>query len=213
MVIPGINDAHYHLSFAPEGSRLHFVGQEPTWKEVRDKLTDAVSRTPKGTLIFGETGAALFEAAQANRDSLDKLAPDHPVVLQGWTGHYYVLNTLAIQKLGQKENEPDPLGGRFVRSSDGKLTGVTLEYATFRLHRVFHTLVSEQDALEGTRNFLNEAARLGITSVQNMSMPIAPERFVSLLEKAPARIHMRIMRFLLTDERRRITEEGRELPR
>ena len=213
VVIPGINDAHYHLFFPPDGARLHFNGQEPTWEEVRDTLADAVSQTAKGTFIFGETGAALFEAAQANRDSLDKLAPDHPIVLQGWTGHYYILNTAAIRKLGLKEDEPDPVGGRFVRGSDGKLTGLTLEYATFRLHRVLNTLVSDRNALEGARTFFNEAARLGITSVQNMSMPIAPERFVSLLEKSPPPVHMRIMRFLLTDEHRRITEEGPELPR
>lgn len=212
VVIPGINDAHHHLGFSPKGTRLQFNSQEPAWDEVKSELTKAVAFSPKGTFIFGDTGATVFDSLEANRNSLDKLAPDHPVVLTGWTGHYYILNTAAIQKLGLKENQPDPLGGRFVRGPDGKLTGLTLEYATFRLHRIFNSLVGEDEALDGTRKFLKDAARLGITSVQNMSIPIAPERFVSLLEEAKTPIRMRIMHFVLTDELRRITEEGRTLP-
>ena len=101
-------------------------------------------------------------------------------MLQGWSGHYYILNTAAIEKLGLKESEPDPLGGRFVRDSDGKLTGLTQEYATFRLHRRISELTTDQEALRRTRDFLSSAVRLGINSVQNMSAPIAPDRLVSL---------------------------------
>lgn len=212
VVIPGINDAHYHLFLPRQGSRLHFNTWDPTWEEVRNKLSEAVAHAPKGTFIFAETGAALFEDAQANRGSLDGLAPHHPVVLHSLTGHYYILNTAALQRLGLKENEPDPLGGRFARGPDGKLNGVILEYAAFRLHSILDSLASEQDALESTRKFLNEAAQFGVTSVQDMSL-MPPERLIVLLEKAPAHIHMRIMRVVLTDEHHRITEEARDVPR
>ena len=176
---------------------------------MNNELTKAVSSAPKGTFVFGETGATVFESPEANRSTLDKLAPEHPVVLQGWSGHYYILNTAAIEKLGLKESEPDPLGGRFVRDSDGKLTGLTQEYATFRLHRRISELTTDQEALRRTRDFLSSAVRLGINSVQNMSAPIAPDRLVSLYESAPTPIRMRIMHFVLTDEHRRITKEGR----
>jgi predicted amidohydrolase YtcJ len=212
LVIPGINDAHYHLSVEPKAARLHFEGQEPTWQDVRNELARAVSSTPKGTFILGATGAAVFESAEANRKVLDGLAPDHPVALQGWTGHYYILNSAALRMLSVPEDQRDPLGGRFVRGSDGKLTGLTLEYANFRLLRRMSELATEQEALQQTRDFLSAAARLGITSVQNMSAPVAPDRLVSLYEAAPTSIRMRIMHFVLTDEHRRITEEGRNLP-
>lgn len=213
VVIPGINDAHYHLFSHLKGIELHFNTQEPTWDEVTSALTKAVSSAPKGTLVFGDTGALVYETKAANRDTLDKLAPDHPVVLSGWTGHYYIVNSAAMQKLALKANEPDPIGGRYVRDANGRFTGVTLEYATFHLHRILNSQVNEEDALDDTRKFLSDAARLGITSVQNMSVPIGPERLVSLLTKAQTPLRMRIMHFVLTDEHRRLTEEGSAVPR
>lgn len=212
LVIPGINDAHYHLFSNLKGVELHFNSQEPTWQEVTSAIAKTVSSTPKGTLVFGDTGALVFETKEASRDSLDKLSPDHPVVLSGWTGHYHIVNSAAMQKLGVKDDEANPLGGRYVRDANGKFTGVTLEYATFRLHRALNSLVSEEDALNDTRKFLSDAARLGITSVQNMSLPIGPERLVSLLTKAPTPLRMRVMHFVLTDEHRRIIDEDKTLP-
>jgi predicted amidohydrolase YtcJ len=212
VVIPGINDAHYHLFVRPTGFSLRFRGQDPTWQEVKDELAVAVAKAPKGTFLFGETGATVLEDSHATREHLDKLAPDHPVVL--WTGHYYILNTSALRKVGVKEDEPDPIGGRFVRSSEsGKLTGLVLEFAAFRLHRLLSELASEQEALQQTREFLGAAARLGITTVQNMSIPVPPERCVALLEKAPTPIRVRVMHFMLTDANGRIMQEGPPLPK
>ena len=213
VVIPGINDAHYHLVLAPRNFRLQFRGQDPTWQEVKDQLAAAVAGAPKGTLILGETLSSVFDDPQATRASLDRFAPDHPVVLQGLTGHYYILNSGALRMLGVKDDEPDPVGGRFVRSAEnGKLTGMALEYAAFRIHRRMNELATEQEALQQTREFLKAAARLGITTVQNMSIHVAPERLVALYEKAPTPIRMRVMRFLLTDQKGRFTQEGRDLP-
>lgn len=209
VVIPEINDAHYHLFVRPTGFWLQLKGQEPSWQEVKDELAVAVAKAPKGTFLFGETGATVLEDPQATRDYLDKVAPDHPVVLRAWTGHYYILNTAALRKIGVKEDEPDPIGGRFVRSTEsGKLTGLALEFAAFRLHRRSSELASEQEALQQTREFLEAAARLGITSVQNMSIPVAPARCVALFDKAPTPIRVRVMHFSLTDSKGRITQEG-----
>src|ERR1700687_1766540 len=214
VVIPGINDAHYHLFVQPTGFWLRFKGQEPTWQEVKDELAVAVAKAPKGVLLFGETGAAVLEDPRATRNSLDKLAADHPVVLHGWTGHYYILNTAAMRKVGVNEDEPDPVGGRYVRSpQSGKLTGLALEFAAFRLHRLISELASEQEALQQTREFLGAAARFGITTVQNMSIPVAPERCVALLEKAPTPIRVRVIQYMLTDAKGRITHEGPPLPK
>lgn len=211
LVIPGINDAHFHLGVQPPGFLLRFKGQEPTWQEVKDELAAAVAKAPKGTFVFGQTGATVFDDPEATRASLDKLAPDHLVALKSWTGHHSIVNTPALRKLGVKEDEPDPLGGRFVRSGeDGKLTGMALEYASFRLSKRLNDLASEEEALQATRTFLNQAVRLGITSVQNMSATMAPARAVTLFARAPTPIRVRVIPFPLTDRNSRMIQEGRE---
>src|SRR5260370_63600 len=53
LVIPGINDAHYHFLPRPVAHQLLLKGQEPTWGEVKTQIAAAVANTPPGTLING----------------------------------------------------------------------------------------------------------------------------------------------------------------
>ena len=211
VVIPGINDAHHHCEFEPAGFHLRFKSVEPAWAEVAEELAAAVAKTPKGTLIHGEIGPMAFEDAQANRASLDKIAPDHPVMLDTWAQHGGVLNSAAFAKFGVKEHEPDPVAGHFVRSADGKLTGVVYEYAKFRINRRRSDMATEEEALQQTREFFRDAVRLGITSVQNMSLPGGVERCAMASKKAPTPIRMRVIRMAGTTVDGRDKTEGRSL--
>src|SRR5712692_1405464 len=211
VVIPGINDAHHHCGFEPAGFHLRFKNAEPAWAEVAKELAAAVAKTPKGTLIHGEIGPLAFEDAQANRASLDKIAPDHPVMLDTWAQHGGVLNSAAFAKFGVKENEPDPVAGHFVRSADGKMTGVVYEYAKFRINRRRSDMATEEEALQQTREFFQDAVRLGITSVQDMSLPGGVERCVMASKKAPTPIRMRVIRMVGTTVDGRDKTEGRSL--
>ena len=214
VVIPGINDAHYHCDAEPNAFHLQFHGMDPTWSEVADQLAVAETKAPKEALIIGEIGPTALDHPLATGTSLDKLAPNHPVMLRTWSRHAAIVNRLGLAKLGMKEDEPDPLGGRFLRSLDNaKVTGVAFEYAAFRLHRSITALASEPEALQQMRAFLSEAARLAITSVQDMSLPVGAERCVGLLEKAPTPIRARVMRMAGTTSNARETKEGRSLPR
>ncbi len=213
VVIPGINDAHYHCDVEPSGFRLRLKGMDPTWPEVAEEVASAEAKAPKGMLVLGEIGPTALDAPQATRASLDKLAPNHPVVLHTWAQHAAILNSAAFAKLGVKEDEPDPLGGRFVRSADGKLTGLVYEYAKFRLDRRLSDLATDAEALRQAREFLSQAVRLGITSVQDMSMNGGTERCALLLEKAPTPIRIRVIRMAGSTSKGRDTQEGRSLPR
>ena len=101
----------------------------------------------------------------------------------------------------------------YVRNqADGKLTGLALEFSQFRLARRFSDLASEQQAEQQLHEFFSQAARWGITTVQNMSNPITAERCLALFEKAPPPVRVRVMWFGLTDEHGRLTGEGSDLP-
>jgi predicted amidohydrolase YtcJ len=104
-------------------------------------------------LVRGEIGPTALDDPRATKASLDKLAPDHPVMLDTWSQHAAILNTAGLTKLGVSDNEPDPLGGRFVRSADGKLNGVVYEYAKFRLNRSRSDMATDQEALRQTQDF------------------------------------------------------------
>ena len=122
------------------------------------------------------------------------------------------MNSAALAQAGIREDQPDPLGGRFERSPDGKLTGVIREYAVFDVERTFANQTSEADALSELRQTLSEAAKWGITTIQDMSNDMPPERCVTLLEKMPTPIRVRVMRMPGTTPAGRDVTEGRPAP-
>src|SRR5207249_7543291 len=149
--------------------------RDPNWDEVKAAVAWATTQAPKGTLIQPVTGAAVLDDSRASRAALDAVAPGYPVILRTWTGHSAILNSAAFKMLGVKDDEADPMGGRYMRASDGTLDGRVLGFAWFRLSRRLSELAGDDKAMQDTRQFLNQAVRYGITSVQLMSMPPSPE--------------------------------------
>jgi predicted amidohydrolase YtcJ len=212
-VIPGLNDAHNHMYIGPPDTvALQFQSLNPTWSEVKRAISDEVLKVPKGAILSTTIGPAIFSDPQVDRKALDLLAPNHPVILTTFTGHASILNSAALTKVGIRENEADPFGGRYEHAADGTLTGVLREYADLRLSRKLADLTSDEDAIVELRDTIADAAEHGITTIQIMSEKMTPERYINLLEKVPTPIRMRIMRMPLTTPSGRDIGEGRSAP-
>jgi predicted amidohydrolase YtcJ len=211
VVIPGINDAHFHFTPKPQGFHLEFKSLEPSWNETVEAIKNAVKQTPKGRWIFGTIGGGAMAETQANRSSLDRIAPDNPVLLATYYGHGQIINSKAMSRFKIDDKETDPLGGYFERDAETKkINGRIWEYAQWRQSRSLADQVSDDEAIKDLRRMANEAVRFGITSMQIMpTMRI--ERFVRLLEKADLPIRVRAMPFSLTTARSRDLSEIQEL--
>jgi len=98
------------------------------------------------------------------------------------------------------------------RTADGKLTGVVYEYAKFQINHRRSDMATEEEVLQQTREFFQDAVKLGITSVQDMSGPGGAERCVMASRKAPTPIRMRVIRMASTTVNGRDKTEGRALP-
>src|ERR1700730_5832659 len=105
-VIPGINDAHFHLETYPDGYLMPLTNMDPNWQEEKDWLKEAVKKTPKETGVRNGFGSAVLENSQATGAALDEIAPDHPVLLGAFEGHAALVNTAAMRKLGVREDLP-----------------------------------------------------------------------------------------------------------
>ena len=131
-VVPGFNDAHHHPGFLSPVSKSfssEFSVAGPSKKNVIDLIIKLVKEAKPGQWISGLTGMTVF-ADSSIRNVLDNLAPNNPVKLQNMCGHGIVLNSYALKMLGIADDEPDPLGGWYVRKSGSKLiTGAMYEYA------------------------------------------------------------------------------------
>jgi predicted amidohydrolase YtcJ len=213
-VIPGLNDAHNHMRIRPAALvDLEFASLNPKRPEVMQAIATAVSKFPNGTFLTATIGTAIFRDPTVDRASLDLAAPNHPVILTTITGHASILNGAALTKLGIGENEPDPLGGRYEHSQDGKLSGVLREYASVRVSRRLADLTSDKDAIVELQQTLADAAEHGITTLQVMSEKMPPARYVDLLKQVPTSIRVRIMRMPMTTTSGRDLKEGQSVPR
>jgi predicted amidohydrolase YtcJ len=211
-VIPGINDAHFHFMPDPQGSRLQFNSQEPSWSETLEAVKNAVSQTPKGQWIFGEIGNRVLSEQEADRFALDRMAPEHPVLLRSYFGHGYIVNSRGMPLLQLVEEEPDPMGGHFERVGNSKqINGRFWAYAEWKPNRILVSQVSDAEAITGLRELSNEAARFGITSMQIMSS-MSIDRFARLLVKADLPVRVRAMPFALTSPKGRDLSEFLMLP-
>ena len=178
VVIPGINDAHFHHTPDPEAFELPLQGMEPSWSEVQTALAAAVKQVPKGSWILGTIGHGVISDPEATRAALDRIAPDHPVLLRVYYGHGYLAGSKAMASLGIGESEPDPMGGFFERvTGSDRINGKFFEYAQWLPSRRLATLASDDTVLQGMRALGAEAARYGITSLQVMSF-LPADRFV-----------------------------------
>jgi predicted amidohydrolase YtcJ len=119
-------------------------------------------------------------------------------LLTAWTGHGGLLNTAALRALGIGDEEADPAGGWFGRvRGTMQLSGIAHEYALFRLERHLAERVSPADAAANVRRYVQEALKLGITSVQDMGTALPAPRLAELLREAGAPLRWRVIRFPL----------------
>jgi predicted amidohydrolase YtcJ len=132
---------------------------------------------------------------RATRTTLDSIAAEHPVMLQSWTEHGVIVNTAALRTLGVRDDEPDPQGGRFARTSDGHTLAGLAEEAADRL--LFQRLARPPDTAARVRafqEFARMAASFGITSVQAMT-PYPPDAVRTLLAEAQLPVRVRLIDF------------------
>jgi predicted amidohydrolase YtcJ len=213
-VIPGINDAHNHVDLHPANEvDVETKSVNPSVAEVNAAITAAVAKAPPHALLVANIGGTVFGDVSVNRDSLDKLAPGNPVELETFTGHGFILNSEGLKFFGVTEESKDPLGGRYERDATGRLTGTVREYAGLDMQRYISSKVSDADAVAQLRQTFDEGAKFGITTIQDMSDGIPPERDVALFEKVPVQIRMRIMRMPGTTAAGRDVAEGKGMPR
>jgi len=210
--IPGINDAHHHFQLGPPEVDVDLHAMNPTWAQVKDGIVAAIARNPPGSLISVSIGFRVFGDPSVDRDALDQIAPNNPVSLGTFTGHGMILNSAGLRFYNISQNQPDPLGGRFERDAKGRLTGTLREYAIMNIERAAADRVPESAAIAQLRQQLDDEAKYGVTSIQELSFSMAPSRAVSLLAAVPTQIRVRVVRMPGTTAAGRDIDEGKGVP-
>jgi predicted amidohydrolase YtcJ len=163
-VVPGFIDAHTHLQGTAEALYFRLPVQIPPLanaKEVLEKVRARVQELPPGTWVVGQ---GTYGQPMPSPQELDRVAPDHPVVLR-WSAHDGVANAKALRVSGIDRATPDPPGGRIEKGPDGEPNGY--------LREAMHLLATPEPSYDETRDaiqktFMDPFLSNGVTSVYTM---------------------------------------------
>lgn len=169
-VTPGFNDAHVHFIIGGDALTSVQLRDASSPAEFRARVAAFARTQPKGAWLRD----GLWDhqnwspAALPTHELIDDVTPDNPVFLWQLDGHMALANALAMKLAGVDRNTPDPPGGEIVRDAVGAPTGVFRDAAVALIQAKMQPLtVRELDA--ALTAAMAEAARHGVTSVQNMA--------------------------------------------
>jgi predicted amidohydrolase YtcJ len=209
LVIPGLNDAHSHLGAPLPGVPFQTSDDpvpDPALATVRDSLRALVRRTPAGTWLRTEIDATLLDDPKARRDTLDAVAPRHPVWLEANTGHGVIINTAALRALGIGDSALDPIGGFYEREGApypgrgrGRVTGLMHEYAAWNAAKALRSAQPDSVLVAALHRRAEQALSFGVTSVQNMASAFDPATTLRVFCQARLPIRVRIIPMPGTD--------------
>lgn len=190
---PGLVESHGHMiSLGAMLQRLDLKGL--TRSAVLDKVAQEAARLPKGTWIRGRGWDQNLwqQKVFPTRAQLDRVAPDHPVVLTRVDGHAAWVNSLALGLAGIDAQTPVPAGGRVVMVA-GQPSGILIDQA---MPLVFAKVPAMNPELLASSLVaaLQHAARLGLTLVTEAGLDQAGiDLYLGLLQQGKLPIRVNIM--------------------
>lgn len=171
LVLPGFNDSHVH--FLTGGFQLSSVDlrEANSPQEFAARIKAFAERHAAGRWITGGDwdherwpGAPL-----PTKEMIDGFTANTPVFVNRLDGHMALANSLTLKLAGVTRQTPDPPGGLIVRDAKtGEPTGVLKDAAMSYVWKVIPESSFDQK-LSAARAATEHAARLGVTSVQDMS--------------------------------------------
>jgi hypothetical protein len=167
-VIPGMIDAHGHVTGL--GDALHIVDLTgtTTYDEVVARVAERAKRTPTGQWVLGrgwdqnDWGDTRFPT----HDKMSAAVPDHPVYIVRVDGHAGLANLKALQAAGVTAATQDPSGGHIERAADGSPSGVFVDNAQGLVRRAIPRQTRD-DVKQAILDAVREAQRWGLTGVHD----------------------------------------------
>lgn len=199
MVIPGLVDAHAHLSGLGQALESVDLVGTTSYEEVIQRLQQMAKSLPEGEWITGRGWDQndWTEQSFPTIAELDRAIPDHPVAVTRIDGHALLANSRALERAGIDASTPDPAGGAILRSSDGEPTGVFVDNAMGLINRVIPA-GTRADHKRQLERAAQTAAAAGLTEVHDAGA--SQETLDLLLELAgEGRLPIRVYAMLEDD--------------
>ncbi|MHC4520200.1 MAG: amidohydrolase [Planctomycetota bacterium] len=175
LVTPGFNDAHVHFVQGGRSVLEVNLNHANTLAQVQQAVKARAAELAPGTLIRGRgwDHERFPDKSWPTKETLDAVAPNHPVALSRTDGHSIWVSSLLLRQAGITRDTADPPGGTIVRDpSTGEPTGILKESAQGLLKLGdYGRSNSEQREFDeqSLEKALAEARHTGVTSIQQLN--------------------------------------------
>lgn len=170
-VTPGFYDSHIHL--LGSGQRLSEVALKDAKDEAEfgQRLKEFDAKLPRDRWLLGGEWDhdRTFNGVLPTAELLDKYVPDRYVLLRRYDGHMGVVNSRTLKLAGITAASKDPAGGVIYRKPGSQEPSGVLRDNAMDAVEAKIPAPSDREIAEAVRAALQEIARSGVTSVQDMS--------------------------------------------
>ena len=130
-LLPGLTDAHAHVYGLGFLARSLDLAGSPALHATVQKIAEYAESEPHLSWIQGRGwNQVLWPVKQIpSAADIDAVVRDRPVWLRRIDGHAGWANSAALDIAGIDDDTPDPIGGKIVRNSSGKATGILIDKA------------------------------------------------------------------------------------
>ena len=199
-VTPGLIDSHAHLpvfGFRENGTWVNLQSLESK-EEILDAIAARAKRLQSGEWIYA-WGIQDITFSFMDRNDLDRVSRDHPILAVHTGGQWGFANTLALRLSGIDRNTPDPLGARIGKDGGGNPTGLLIHDPALYLVRRKLPVPSYEKYTEALSFAANLYTAEGVTTVHDnfffiaeMSSGTPVEAYLNSLEsnRIPIRVKL-----------------------
>jgi len=167
--LPGFIDAHMHVASSGLEHLKNVDADLPSIAAIKQAVHKRAGQTAPGEWVLGfkYDDTKMAEGRAINRKDLDEAAPNHPVFIRHRGGHTAFVNSAALNKADVNDKTPDPKGGAFEHSPDGKLTGRVMDRGNEPFRAKMPSTATRAERREGVKLITQMLARAGVTSAHD----------------------------------------------
>ncbi|MCG8617403.1 MAG: amidohydrolase [Desulfobacterales bacterium] len=171
LVLPGFWDTHFHLFEWARNIHSLVLAKADSFSAMAEMISTRAAGLSPGEWILGQgfNESEWPEKRMPLRDDLDRLAPDHPVLIWRCDCHLAVANSAALALAGIHNNFPRPEGGVVELDDAGEPTGILKELAINIVSAAVPAL-SQETLLGNMAEAVARCHRLGLTAVHDIRL-------------------------------------------